>query len=39
VQCKREREKARHATMTQEQSDEKNKKRREKYHQKRQKLH
>ena len=34
VQRKREREKARHATMTQEQRDEKNKKRREKYHQK-----
>ena len=34
VQRKREREKARHATMTQEQRDEKNKKRREKYHKK-----
>jgi len=32
VQRKREREKARHATMIQEERDEKNKKRREKYH-------
>jgi hypothetical protein len=32
VQRKREREKARHASMTQEQRDEKNKKLREKYH-------
>jgi hypothetical protein len=33
VQRKREREKARHASMTQEERDERNKKLRQKYHQ------